>query len=557
MLRQLQFGVRALVGRRPRRLTMSRFLRCAPLTAAFVVSVGLFSWGWAEDDVPAEKAPAKESAAPPAEGTPLERALAAPVDWDFVETPLKDVASAIGAKTGINVWLDLKAITDAGGSADTPITFRIKRIPLRSALRLLLTEHELNFIADSDSENVLLITSDTKAKEHVVTQIYDARDLTRPVVKFTENEPKLDELIDLITSNIAPTSWSSAGGTGEIIPFGTQLIVTQTGEIYEQIGDLFAGLRQMRDAPQKIIDGGGQLAVRSSSNEVEIRKLLGRHHNLDFVETPLKDVLEVLNKFGISSQLDLKAIIDAGGSADTPITFMVKNLRLDSALRLMLQEHELDYIIDHDVLLITSDTKAKEHVVTDFYPVGDLIGDTSGKTKKEIDDAYENLTGAIKTTIAPTTWTDSGGTGSVTAFPPCKGIVCSQTEGIHDELAALLTKLRAGRTKDSASSQPSQPAVAVATKIYQLAPDHADAAADYVNVIRNLIEPKTWTGRDVYLGKVPGAIIARCSPATHERIELLLDELQALPRPPLGPTKSGGGAPVVGGLGGGGRGGAF
>ena len=52
----------------------------------------------------------------------------------------------------------------------------------------------MNFIADSGADNVLLITSDTKAKEHVVTRVYDAHDLTTPVRKFTETELKLDEL---------------------------------------------------------------------------------------------------------------------------------------------------------------------------------------------------------------------------------------------------------------------------------------------------------------------------------------------------------------------------
>ena len=36
-------------------------------------------------------------------------------------------------------------------------------------------------------------------------------------------------------------------------------------------------------------------------------------------------------------------------------------------------EHELNYIIDHEVLLITSDAKAKEHVITKVYPVADLV----------------------------------------------------------------------------------------------------------------------------------------------------------------------------------------
>ncbi len=219
MSRKLQFGVRAFVGRRPWRHALSRMLRFAPLTAGLVVSAGLLTFGWANDDAPAGKAAdGKEPASSAADQTAVERALSQPADLDFVETPLKDVAAAISKKTGVNVMLDNKAITDAGGAEDTPITFQIKGISLKSALRHLLTEHELNFIVDS--ENVLLITSDTKTKEHVVTRVYDVHDMTAPVRKFTESQINLDSLVELITSNIAPATWSSAGGTGSIVPFG-------------------------------------------------------------------------------------------------------------------------------------------------------------------------------------------------------------------------------------------------------------------------------------------------------------------------------------------------
>jgi hypothetical protein len=521
------------------------------MAAAVVVSVGLFSWGWANDDAPAEKtADGKEPASSAADQTAVERALLQPAELDFVETPLKDVAASISKKTGVNVMLDNKAITDAGGAEDTPITFQMKGISLKSALRHMLTEHELNFIVDPD--NVLLITSDTKTKEHVVTRVYDAHDLTAPVRKFTESQINLDSLVDLITSNVAPTTWSIAGGTGSIVPFGAQVVVTQTPEIHEQIADLFAGLRDVRDTPRKVIDAGGRLGLLRGPG-ANILGHLQKRVDLQFQETPLKDVIAALaiGQPGLAIVLDVKSITDAGGSPDLPIIFKAKQMRFDTALRLMLQDHELNYIVDHEVLAITSDVKAKEHVVIDYYPVGDLI-DASQTSSKEIADAYDKLQELITTTVAPTTWATAGGSGSLTLFPPCQALVCSQTGEIHAEVTALLAKLRAGRGKETAAAAP-----ALATRIYELASDHADAAGDYVNVIRSLIEPQSWRSRDVYLGKVPGAIIARCSPATHERIELLLDELQALPRPPLGPTKSGGGVPVVGGLGGGGRGGAF
>jgi hypothetical protein len=84
--------------------------------------------------------------------------------------------------------------------------------------------------------------------------------------------------------------------------------------------------------------------------------------DMDFIETPLKDVVQAvtIRHNNIPIQLDVKAIEEAGGSADKRITFSLKGTSLQSALRLMLQEHELNFVVDHDVLLVTSDNVAKE-----------------------------------------------------------------------------------------------------------------------------------------------------------------------------------------------------
>ncbi|HZZ30306.1 MAG TPA: hypothetical protein VFE46_20070 [Pirellulales bacterium] len=58
-----------------------------------------------------------------------------------------------------------------------------------------------------------------------------------------------DTLIDLITSTIAPQSWSEMGGPGTIQGYDTNLslVVSQTQEVHEQIADLLAQLRKLED----------------------------------------------------------------------------------------------------------------------------------------------------------------------------------------------------------------------------------------------------------------------------------------------------------------------
>jgi hypothetical protein len=112
----------------------------------------------------------------------------------------------------------------------------------------------------------------------------------------------------------------------------------------------------------------------AGSAEAKIIKALDEPTEMDFVDTPLKDVVDSLKtRHGIEIQLDLKALSDAGVTPETTITRSLKGISLRSALRLMLAEKELAYIIDHEVLLITTAEVAKTKTVTKVYPVADLV----------------------------------------------------------------------------------------------------------------------------------------------------------------------------------------
>ncbi|HEX7379928.1 MAG TPA: hypothetical protein VF278_22585 [Pirellulales bacterium] len=55
---------------------------------------------------------------------------------------------------------------------------------------------------------------------------------------------------------------------------------------------------------------------------------------------------------------------------------------------------------------------------------------------------YETLIELITTTVAPTTWDDVGGPGSIQQFPGNLSLVISQTQEVHEEIADLLEQLR-------------------------------------------------------------------------------------------------------------------
>lgn len=108
--------------------------------------------------------------------------------------------------------------------------------------------------------------------------------------------------------------------------------------------------------------------------EQKITAALKAPTTLEFMETPLSDVVEYLKDLHkIEIQLDTKALSDVGVSPDTPITRNLKGVALRSALRLMLGELDLTYVIDNEVLLLTTPEKADAKLATKVYPVADLV----------------------------------------------------------------------------------------------------------------------------------------------------------------------------------------
>jgi len=101
---------------------------------------------------------------------------------------------------------------------------------------------------------------------------------------------------------------------------------------------------------------------------------LNRTTNLDVVEMPLRDVVAYLSEVhGIPIVLSAKKLEEASVSGDTPITKSVRGITLRSALRLLLRDLELTYVIRDEVLQITTPEDAESQLLTKVYPVGDLV----------------------------------------------------------------------------------------------------------------------------------------------------------------------------------------
>ena len=108
--------------------------------------------------------------------------------------------------------------------------------------------------------------------------------------------------------------------------------------------------------------------------ERKIAAELRRPTELDFVDTPLSEVVDYLkDRHGIEIQLDNKALSAMGVDSTTPVSKSLRGITLRSALRLLLRDLDLTYIIKDEVLLITTPEQADTDLILKVYPVADLV----------------------------------------------------------------------------------------------------------------------------------------------------------------------------------------
>ena len=102
-----------------------------------------------------------------------------------------------------------------------------------------------------------------------------------------------------------------------------------------------------------------------SANEVAMKKLveaLRKPIDAEFVETPLRDVVEYLKDYcrvkhscSVEIQLDVRALDAAGAPYDAPCTWRFQGASLESVLKQVLGKLNLKYAVQDEVILITAD----------------------------------------------------------------------------------------------------------------------------------------------------------------------------------------------------------
>jgi general secretion pathway protein D len=121
--------------------------------------------------------------------------------------------------------------------------------------------------------------------------------------------------------------------------------------------------------------GSKERVQRRTERELEIERRLQTPVLLKYQETPLTEVMHGLSELtGVNIHLDPRGLSQEGVGTDTPITInLSKEISLKSALNLILEPLHLSYVINDEVLKITSEQLRDGEIYPQTYNVADLV----------------------------------------------------------------------------------------------------------------------------------------------------------------------------------------
>ena len=283
----------------------------------------------------------------------------------------------------------------------------------------------------------------------------------------------------------------------------------------------FPDVRYWEDMTKRRGEALARNRRKFTETEQEIYQALKQQVDVQFEEMALSEIMEKLSQVsGINIFMDPEGLTAEGVTSNTLVSLNLrKPVSLKSALNLILQPLHLSYVVQDEVLQVTSEQVRNGDVEPQVYNVADLVipipnfapgterglpsalregynminsvgyqggyrtmpltvdnnqgagGNSSvlaqmgiaatggGGVRTGIPQQpafgpqgggaggaaladFDTLIELITTTVAPETWEEVGGTGSIASFPTNLSLVVAQTQEVHEKIVDLLAQLR-------------------------------------------------------------------------------------------------------------------
>jgi len=325
---------------------------------------------------------------------------------EFTQTPLRDVLAFIRQAHRVPVFLDRKALEEAGLGSDSPVTVKGGEQTLAKNLDAICRPLRLTWLVAHD---VLFFTTLEKAEAILLTRVYRLKD---PAAALPVRS--------LIQKEIDSQSWNDMGGPGSIVVFGKCLVISQQRTTHEKITALKKHLQPVAPVNRK--------------KATPVEKTLSQVVSAQFLDAPLQEVIKFFaaQAKGVKIRIDEEALEQVGLGTDTPVSANIAPIPLRSTLTLILGELGLTWTYEGKNLLVTTPEAAEQKLITTLH-------DVNGVTLQP--GTADGLIRVLTRTISPSSWEEVGGPGTIEFSAPVS-LKVAQTRDVHEQIANLIATLR-------------------------------------------------------------------------------------------------------------------
>ncbi len=500
-------------------------VRSWSLGVGLVLAMGLLTFGGnptakqgpANAKVPDQK-PALFAPPPLSPLAHTREALAKPTVLDFQGTRLGEAIEQTAKSSGLNIEFHNESIKEHGVDLNSPVTFQMKNVSLRSGLYWLLRSAHLAF--DVTRDGTVAISGGGRLE--YIREVYAVRDLVTTKNEFGEPAEDYESLIEVVKSSVGSHHWDDVGGPGMIKEVLGMIAVDQSEEIQMRIVHLLASLRATKTAVEA---NSATDPIWLNTTEYEnaalarINKALQQPLDIDFNQTPFSDVIDYFRvNIPVPIHIDEQALKDSGIDIHSPQTVQLRGLPAGKCFEHFLKTYKLCFTVVDEVIWITTYDEACKRTTARVYPIGDLLirasqGDTPSRAvQNDIANGKvlaEDFARTVQAIVRPPSWVNIGGPGSISYFPPARSLIVHQTHEVHNEIEQFLTDLRTKLKEQPRPAEKKRDPNELTTVIFRAVGLPASSryigngpelsATDVVTIIKSELGEKIWKEPGVFI----------------------------------------------------------
>lgn len=376
----------------------------------------------------------------------------------FVDAPLREVVDFLKTLHKVPIYVDVRAIEEGGLGPDTPVNLHVKGVTFRDGLNVLCDGMELDWLVDNE---VIYLTSKAAARRKERTAVYDASALVAAGAK-------VDDIAKLFTSLLRTpgqqTGSRLAGGAGgmmmamagpvkdasprRVFVHRKSLVVRATEGEHHMVTGVLHLLSEhqrvtklMEKEPTQLLRQIARTGTRlhSSKATTRIEQALEQETSLEFVDSPLREVLDYLTTLHkVPTFLDLASLEEIGLGSDTPVNQNLNGISLRSGLNLMLDELGMTWIVRNGMLTLVTQEEARLRPIIKAYLVSDLVS-----AKESVEQLQEIVSATVRLTMRARRAVNKRAAidrRQVIGFQ--NSLIIAATEEDHDRVSKVLAMLR-------------------------------------------------------------------------------------------------------------------